>query len=190
MDKICFSKDTFYTYSFILLIILIYYVYIYYNKYYNFDSNNGLSNDNLKTRLDNIQSNLYNLQLDNQRCNYQLTLCKNNLSNSICNKTNNTTGPERVYLPTHSNSSTYTLLGYVYKDTDRFPLYGRYKYPGRSDRWEYYVIDETRNRLKIPFDTTNFAELYDDDLVNIPTLGDNYSVKIYEYKNLRYNPNY
>ena len=84
----------------------------------------------------------------------------------------------------------YQMIGYVYKDNERYPLYGRYKYPGRSEKWEYYIIDETRNRLKIPFYSKNYDELYDGSIINVPTLGDNFMVKIYEYEDLRYNPNY
>jgi hypothetical protein len=188
MDKICFSTDTFYIYTFILSGLLIYFAYFYYYKrtenLSNIDINSGLSINDLKNRLQLLQEKLYDSQLDNQKCNYSLAYCKNNL------RVENTigAGPERVYNSPNSNNS-YSVLGYVYKDNDRYPLYGRYKYPGRSDRYEYYIIDESRNRLKIPFKTTNDNELYDGDSIDIPTLGNDYGVKIYDYTDFRYNPN-
>jgi hypothetical protein len=81
------------------------------------------------------------------------------------------------------------MIGYVFNDNDRFPLFARQKFPGRSEKWEYYVMDETRNRLKIPFKSKNDNELYDGDSIDIPTVGNNFSVKIYDYDSLRYNPN-
>lgn len=200
MDKICFSKDTFYIYTFILIGVLVYCTYFYYHQkkeqkenISNIDINTGLSNDSLKTRLKMLQQNLYNSQLDNQKCNYDLAYCKSDLNkcdNGNSGRHNNGTGPERRYVSPNQPSSSYTVLGYVYKDTERYPLYGRYKFPGRSDKFEYYIIDETRNRLKIPFKTSNDNELYDGDSIDIPTLDTGYSAKIYDYSDFRYNPNF
>jgi hypothetical protein len=96
--------------------------------------------------------------------------------------------PERFYTGRNVVSS-FQMIGYVFNDNDRFPLFARQKFPGRSEKWEYYVMDETRNRLKIPFKSKNDNELYDGDSIDIPTVGNNFSVKIYDYDSLRYNPN-
>ena len=53
------------------------------------------------------------------------------------------------------NSQNFQQLGFIFNNDERYPLYGRPKYSGRSDRYEYYIIDETRNRLKIPYKSKN-----------------------------------
>lgn len=95
--------------------------------------------------------------------------------------------PERLYVGKNVVSN-FQIIGYVFNDSERYPLFGRPKFPGRTEKWEYYIIDETRNKLKIPFKSTNDNELYDGDSVNIPTLDNNFTVKIYDYDSLRYNP--
>lgn len=183
-------------YTLIFICLCIYYSYFYYYKYKEHIStteiNSGLSQLELVDRLKKLQNKLHNLQIDNQICNSNLVFCTTNLNKSKSSNASNastTTGPERQYISPTDSSDTYTVLGFVYKANERYPLYGRHKYPGRSDRWEYYIIDESRNRLKIPFETTNNNELFDGDYINIPTLGDSFSVKIYDYTNFRYNPN-
>jgi hypothetical protein len=61
---------------------------------------------------------------------------------------------------------------------------------GKSDKQEYYTINEGRNHVKIPFKTKNYNELFDGDQVNVPELSNNtFSFKKYETENIRYNPN-
>jgi hypothetical protein len=83
----------------------------------------------------------------------------------------------------------FQMIGYVYNNNEKYPLFGRYKFPGRSDKWEYHIIDESRNRLKIPFRTKNDQELYDNDPIQIPTMGGQFITRLYEYDTIRYNPN-
>ena len=101
--------------------------------------------------------------------------------------------PERMYPGGRLNTprvNSFQMIGYVYQESgnERYPLFGRYKFPGKTDKWEYYVIDETRNRLKIPFKSINDNELYDGDTISIPSVGSGYKVKMYEYDNFRYDP--
>lgn len=104
----------------------------------------------------------------------------------------NINGPSRLYpggrldLP---KMDEYQLIGFVYNDTYRFPLYGRPKYRGRSDKYEYYVVDESRNKLQIPFKTKNDNELFDNDTITIPELTNTpLQTKLYEYETIRYDP--
>ena len=188
MNTICFPKNTFYTSSFILFILIAYYIFIFYNKYKDSSQSTFDSIENLKSRLKIVHDKLSNSLANNKICNSQLLQCTHNLSQHSIHSSS-TSGPERDYISTRTTSDSYSIVGYVYKDSDRFPLYARHKYPGRNDRWEYYVIDESRNRLKIPFTTTNYIELHDGDSIDIPSLGDSFSVKIYDYQSFRYNPN-
>jgi hypothetical protein len=135
--------------------------------------------------------------LDEQRCRIELSKARSELSkdignNSLLNKIYNPlVPPDRRYNGINGNINGYQMIGYVYRDNtnDRYPLFGRYKYPGRTEKWEYYAIDETRNKLKIPFNTVNDNEITDGDTVNITSLGNGFTAKIYEYENFKYNPN-
>jgi hypothetical protein len=82
------------------------------------------------------------------------------------------------------------MIGFLTSSTsaERYPLFGRTKYPRRSDKWEYYTIDEGRNRIKIVIKTKGDNELYDGDSLTVPELGGDFTVKLYEYSNVRYNP--
>jgi hypothetical protein len=84
----------------------------------------------------------------------------------------------------------YQALGFITNENGQFPIFGRKKYPGRSDLYQYYTINEGRNAIKIPFNTKNYQELYDGDSVNIPELsGHDFEFKKYENERIRYNPN-
>lgn len=206
MKEVCFSQQSFNTYMFILLLIIIYITYILYTskkeQLSNVNLDSHLSKDELETKVKDLQDKLYQSQLSEQKCQIDLLQTKNAMSggsvginqqNALLNKIYNPlVAPERIYPGGRLNTpgfDDYQMIGFVFKGNERYPLYGRYKYPGRSDRWEYYVIDETRNRLKIPFKSHNDNEIYDNDTISIPTLGDGYSVKIYDYEQFRYNPN-
>ena len=84
----------------------------------------------------------------------------------------------------------YQQLGFITNENGQFPVFGRYKYPGRTDRYEYYTINEGRNRIKIPFHVRNYEELYSDDPVVVPELsGSDFTFTKYENEGVRYNPN-
>lgn len=81
------------------------------------------------------------------------------------------------------------MIGYITGLQGQFPVFGRYKYPGRSDKMEYYTINDSRGRVKIPFKTNNFNELFDGDSIIIDELGGSYTFKKYENEQFRYDPN-
>jgi hypothetical protein len=192
MDRVCFNRSHLNTYIFIFILIVAYLLYIINHtlkeSFSTINVNNGLTTDQLKSRLEDLQNKLFNSQIDTQTCQRNLSFCQQQRSSQLSTSrfSNNLTPPERTY---NLNTNSYQQLGFVFKDTERYPLYGIPKYPGRSDRWEYYIIDETRNRLKIPFKSVNDSELSDNDLIDIPSLGSGFTVKIYDYQELRYNPN-
>jgi hypothetical protein len=196
--SVCFTRQDFNTYTYLLLMLLVYIVYILYQKRENLsvvDVSSHLQKEELSAKVKELQEQLYTFQLAEQRCRTELVKVRSKLVNSTSNNSlmqkiyNPLVAPERRYEGVKSETGGYQMIGYVYNNNDRYPLFGRYKYPGRTEKWEYYVIDETRNRLKIPFKTSNDNEITDGDTINIPTLGDGYSAKIYEYEQLRYNPN-
>jgi hypothetical protein len=82
----------------------------------------------------------------------------------------------------------FQMLGYLNCSIGRFPVFGRYKYPGKTDKYEYYTIDDSRGRIKIPFKTKNYNELFDGDNITIDELGV-CKFKKYENEEFRYNPN-
>ena len=201
MDQVCFDTSSFRLYMYVLVIILIFIGYIFYIKFTksermtNFDTTNGLTIDQLKHKLSEISALLHESNIAEQTCKQQLAFISNKsvrTEQQQLNKLYNPlTPPERTY--TSSRSSTngydnYQVIGYLYSGNTRLPLFGRYKYPGRSEKWEYFVSDESRNYIKIPFKTINDNEIYDGDDVTVDTLGQ-FKAKIYEYDNFRYNPN-
>lgn len=203
-NKICISKRKFNVYTLIIVLFVLVLIYIFKDKLENMANtnlNSVLTKNQLLKKLNILQDDLHTTQVKHQQCERDLSTSKNYISklsnmltetSSVAIGSHDLVPPVRLYpqgrfgIPKYDD---YQQIGYVYKDDVRFPLYGRYRYPGRSDRWEYYIIDETRNRLKIPFDINNYQEIFDDDSINIPTLGDHFRVKLYDYLQFRYNPN-
>lgn len=188
MDKICFNRSIFNIYILIILCIIIYFIYYKISSYYK----------------------NFNLKLKEQNCQFELNLLKSISLNpkSTENNTQNTTQdiflskiynpltPPQIVYPNGTLSSSgydayqdYQMLGYLTGLQGQFPVFGRYKYPGRSDKMEYYTINDSRGRIKIPFKTNNFNELFDGDSIIIDELGGSYIFKKYENEQLRYNPN-
>lgn len=204
-NQVCLPTSHLYSYV-ILLVILTAFV----TTTYVCSKNEGMSNtnlsahlsrDQLQEKLAQAQAALHKTQLANQECERNLFETKRMLGqqqrsgvqNALLDKIYNPlVSPERMYpggrvgLPSHDD---YQLIGYLFSDMERFPLFGRHRYPGRSDKWEYYAIDETRNRLKLPLSNKNFNEMYDGDSISIPTIQGTFNVKLYEYEQPRYNPN-
>ena len=101
--------------------------------------------------------------------------------------------PNRLYPGGRLNNlnrfDNYQMTGFIAPLSNpniRYPLFGRYKYSGRSDRWEYYIIDESRNRIKIPIKTQNDNELYDGDKQFISELDDEVQVTLYKFNDFDY----
>jgi hypothetical protein len=211
MEQICFDKNYFNTYLFILTIILIYLGYYYFTHI----NNDNLTKDNVKKETDNVSKDnlilelkqqLNTIQSQGQKCQQELISLKNN-NDSL--KTNNSTDstqnrflnkiynplspPENIYpagrLFSHGYDGymQFQMLGYLNCPIGRYPVFGRYKYPGKTDKYEYYTIDDSRGRIKIPFKTKNYNELFDGDSINIDELG-TCTFKKYENEEFRYNP--
>lgn len=188
MDKICFERSVFNIYILIILCIIIYFFYYKISSYYN-----------SKYSLDSIK-------LKEKNCQFELNLLKSISSNSkstpntqqdvfLSKIYNPLTSPEIIYPGGTLNSSgydaykNYQMIGYLTGLQGQFPVFGRYKYPGRSDKMEYYTINDSRGRVKIPFKTNNFNELFDGDSIIIDELGGSYTFKKYENEQFRYDPN-
>jgi hypothetical protein len=97
--------------------------------------------------------------------------------------------PENVYPSrNYDGYKRYQEIGYITSDKGQFPVFARYKYAGKTDRYEYYTITDSRNRIKIPFNIKNFNEVYDGDQVTIPDLG-TFVFRKYPDEGLRYDHN-
>lgn len=185
---VCFPR----LYIFILICLVIFVSYTFCCKYQeevSKSTTNYFSRSELKQKFQELQDAL------EQKCLVNLNSKTNFLNgNRVLNKIiNPLESPERIYPGGRLNVSKYDdyqLVGFIFSaSNERFPLYGRQKYQGRSDKWEYYIIDESRNRLKIPFKSLNENELYTGDSVEIPSLPGTFQANIYEYESIRYNPN-
>lgn len=211
MDRICFERPTFNMYLFILICIVSYLVYFKFSEHYQqqkFDPYSNMSKDKLYNTVLEIKDSLHNVQLREQKCQIELNSLKNannTTSTTVTNLNpqdkflskiyNPLTPPENVYPGGNFNSrgydgyQDYQMLGYLSGLQGRYPVFGRYKYPGKTDKLEYYAIDDSRGRIKIPFKTKNYNELYDGDSINIDDLGGSYKFKKYDDEGLRYSPN-
>lgn len=205
MSQICFKKEELQIYSFLLIGIIVFLIYIYIRSNTK-ESMESMSNVQLYTTLTNneLLNKIKTLQEDLFDCTTSKQACERNLQELSINKISESRGTEnkffdRIYNPlvpperTYNKRSrnyidTYQQIGIVYNDAERYPLFARPKYPGKTDKYEYYLIDETRNRLKIPFRSKNDNELFDGDTIFIDILKDSFTIKIYDYDNVRYNP--
>jgi hypothetical protein len=201
MANICFRQETFTAYFFILLCIILYLAYISWaKKKEHLDLYSSLSNKELVDKIKNLQDNLFDIKLKEQVCQTNLAQAQNNLSNATQNRFLNKIynplhPPENIYpggtLTTKGYNSyqQYQMTGYLSAAGKQLPVYSRDKYPGKSDKQEYYTIDESRGRVKIPFKTKNYNELFDGDTVLIPEFNETFVFKKYENEGLRYDPN-
>lgn len=201
MAEVCFARQDFNLYLFLLVCIIAYMLYILYQhreSMVNVDLLSTKTQDELRRHIIELQESLYGCRKSEQKCQIDLQQhvsqqssvrsIQQNLFGKIYNPL---VPPERVYPGGRLNRrgfGDYQQIGFVFAQGERYPLYARYKYPGKSDKWEYYIIDETRNKLKIPFKSKNDNEIYDGDAVDIPNVG-TFNAKIYEYENFRYDSN-
>ena len=92
--------------------------------------------------------------------------------------------PERKYKGPVNVGQSASNIGYIFSSSLVFPLYVY-----RLDRnFYYYVIDSSRNNVKIPINNPKKLELYDGDTVSVPELGGTFTIKMYEYSGNIYNP--
>ena len=211
MDRICFERPTFNMYLFIFACIISYLLYFKLSEHYQEQNVNpyaNMSKDKLYDKVLEIKDSLHIVQLREQKCQIELNSIKNannttattvtnlNVQDKFLSKIYNPLAPpENVYPGGKFNSrgydgyQEYQMLGYLSGLQGQFPVFGRYKYPGKTDKLEYYTINDSRGRIKIPFKTQNYNELYDGDSINIDDLGGSYKFKKYDDEGLRYSPN-
>lgn len=186
---ICFNRESFTIYMFILICLIVFLIYISFykkkNKYKNKDNE-------LLLKINELQNDLKSSKNDKSN-NRELEA---NVKNKFLDKIYNPLAPpENLYpngtlnSPGYDAYSNYQMLGYLTGTTGQYPVFGRNKYPGKSDKVEYYAINEGRNKIKIPFKTTNYNELYDGDPVVVNEIGGDFIFKKYENEGIRYNPN-
>jgi len=218
MDRVCFDRPTFSMYMFILVCTMAYLIYFAFGKEIktfvsgdkNIDIYSSMDKDTLYKTIINMKDQLFTSKLNEQK--YQTSLQQtqlqsqqpqqpqqtNNIQSRMLDKIYNPlVSPETIYASGRINSqgfdgyNQYQMLGYFSGQIgEQFPVFGRYKYPGKTDKYEYYTINEGRGRIKIPFKTKNYNELYDGDKVSIPQIGsDDLIFTKYEIENQRYNPN-
>lgn len=198
-EFVCVTRTQLNWYIILFVLIVGFILFVFYKKreeLTNINLTNHLSNEELQYKVKELQNKLYNSEINNQQCETNLAQTKQALVNNSSGQArlnkiyNPLISPERIYTNGRlSANDEYQMVGFIYKNDERYPLFGRYKYPGRSDRWEYYIMDETRNRLKIPFKSRGDNELQNNDTIDINGLGLGYNVNIYDYEQFRYNPN-
>lgn len=185
----------------------------------NIDLNSHLSQKELINKIMILQDSLYKVELQKQNCerNFQQLQEKesnlpiipdirgpikvgeinsrskvSDLSNLFLNKMYNPiSAPENVYRDRYDSYQKYQQVGFLTNVKDgQFPVFARDKYPNKSDKQEYYTINEGRNHVKIPFKTRNYNELFDGDEVVVSELSnDPFIFKKYDTQGMRYNPN-
>lgn len=204
MSSYCFPKAEFRAFAFLFVILVIFLIYTRVKNseaMTNVNLASHLTKSQLMEKIQDMQEALNRSTKSEQQCQADLqdtkTICsmRNNANtrNNVSNLMNPLTPPERLYPGgrlNYASNDDFQMIGFIHSNESRFPLFGRYKIPGRTEKWEYYTIDESRNRLKIPFKSPNENELMDGDTVFIDILKNSFEVKLYEYQNFRYNPNY
>jgi len=216
-DRVCFKTGDFKLYIFLLICIFTFVLYILSKKseeMTNVDLFSNLSQKQLIEKVINLQDSLYKVELQKQNCErelqqkqtnnvndkvYDKTYINKSLNNNLqdissvfLNKINNPiVPPENLYRDKYDAYQKYQQIGFLTNlKNGQFPIFARDKYPNRSDKQEYYTINEGRNHVKIPFKTKNNNELFDGDEVIVPELSnDHFIFKKYETEGMRYDPN-
>jgi len=207
-SSICFEKDDFNLYLFLLVTFVVYLLYIIMvinnsgiKKYSNYDSLKesklDKNNVNLIDKINELQNQI-KLMSDTKIQTKNTERLQQNISlqNKFLDKLYNPLSPPENIIesgtfntPRYDAYTTYQNLGYLTGNGTQYNVFGRWMYPNKSDRWQYYVINNDRSRIKIPFKTKNNNELYDGDTIDIPELGNGFVFKKYENEGFRYNPN-
>jgi hypothetical protein len=100
----------------------------------------------------------------------------------------------RINIRTRGEPSEYQTMGVLKKEgtDDVVPLIGRQTYPG-SNQWNYFTMTDSHLKTEIPIkkernctEAMGCTEIQTDDTVNF--LGNNYSVDMYPYNDIRYIP--
>jgi hypothetical protein len=206
-NDICFNKGDFKLYIFLLVCVILFLLYILNKKreeMMNVDLFSHLSQKELIDKITSLQESVFKITLEKQNCERNLQEIKResetnidlgtlgNIQNRLLNKIYNPiASPLNIYRDKYDSYNIYQRVGFITNTNDgQFPVFGREKYPNKSDKMEYYTINEGRNSVKIPFKTKNNEELFDGDSILISELSNNpFIFKKYETEGLRYNPN-
>jgi len=191
VNNICFKRSEFTLYMVLIICILTYFLYITYYQYKESEqSEQSQQSQQSQQNLNDINTRINMLQtqiISRNQTSKNEDLLLNRIYNPVI-------PPERSYpggrLGLHSPDqyNDYQQIGFIYNDQERYPLYGRPKYPRKLDKFEYYIIDETRNHLKIPYKPRGDNEIFDGEQISVDVLNNTFTVKIYDYDNIRYNP--
>jgi hypothetical protein len=190
MDQICFSKGTFSMFSFILLAMGCYLVYFTYKQY---ESENMTRNEKILKLESKLDQEMFKIKTESK------TQATNKIGIEDQNRFLRVVydplkSPEQIY-PGGSfsergfdSTNQNQMVGYISNVSGQYPLYAR-SHDNRNDRFEYYTINEGRNKIKIPISTKNFNQLYDGDSVNVPDFSTTpFIFKEYQTEGNRYNP--
>jgi hypothetical protein len=180
--KICFSRTNIYIFALAFSLCL----FIYINYY--FDCKKHEFNDAVKNITNEIQK---------VRSEIVVNEPQPQIDSRFLEKIFNPLYPPENIIPQggfynkgYDGYQQFQQLGFITNSQGQFPVYGRYKDPNRSDRYEYYTINEGRNSIKIPFSTKGNVELYSGDEVVVPELpGNDFTFKKYENEGMRYRAN-
>lgn len=194
-SSVCFRRSDFNLYLLVLFFIIVYFVVILLKSKEQQADNNLI--DYLKHKLTEYENKTNGITQvsengDTQDRQNGVTQVREDITiNRAGRLYNPLIPPERIYpggrLYDMRKDVDFQQVGIIYNNTTRLPLFGRPKYIGKSDKWEYYIIDESRNRLKIPYKSKNDNEIFDGDNINI--FDETFTVKLYEYDQFRYDPN-
>lgn len=198
-EKICFPKNTFLqTVGLVITIIIIafviftYYLMLKEPKVQLKQNGSG----ELLNQIKQLKNTNYELGVSNERCNQNVFMLENQRRQTVGREGGGYTrggeyggtyGATRQYVSPDQPGSdiNYRQVGFLYDANNRYSLYGRYLYKGRTDLWEYYIVDDSRNKIRIPFKSPNNKEIFDGDTVTVPTIG-TLSATIYEVEQYKY----
>jgi hypothetical protein len=94
--------------------------------------------------------------------------------------------------PTRGYPDDYHMLGILSRESDEkmLKLFGRQTYPG-SSQWEYYLLKNGLESIKIPIKKGNNLEIDNNELLDVPQLNmsrGKFKVTLYKLDAPRYNP--
>ena len=161
-------------------------------KFKQFKKQIKYNEKDLLSTISNLQDSLNDSTNNEQKCLSVLNnintmqQLKHNTQNRFLEKIRNPlVNPDTIYPGNYDSYNIFQQIGFVTGDAGRFPIFGRW-HDTRGNKWEYYMIDDSRNHIKIPLKTKNFNELYDGDSVS--TEMGTLTFKKYDTEQYRYDP--
>lgn len=198
-DLICHRPTVVYTYVFILILFIIGFLYLYFkNGKEMFEDPSDPSQFLLlfEKFINRIENKIDSLGCKNGSGNGNDFTKPPEVPQIFLEKIQNPLSGTSIVNPQGSFSNPgydayrqFQMIGYLTGSSGRYPVMARYR-SNNKNKYEYYTIDDSRNRIKITFRTKNDEELYDNDNVNINELGGTLIFKKYENTDgNRYDPN-